>query len=196
MINRIAVFAIASMLVLPCTFARAVQEDTGQKSDEIMSKIFKLDMMNFLLPLAMKKEQYAKVLPVLEKVRRDTKLSVEAEAQTLRAEEAEIDAAIKDCFDKGLVPKKELRDKLGKMLRDFSIKRQAQIAKNIDAMYNVLKDVWTPTQMKIASESLNPKDYDSDAKVEEMTEEDKSRIFIREIMLNPAAYEVMVKLSM
>lgn len=196
MIKRIALFAIAGMFVLPCSFAQAVQEDTGVKSDVIMSKIFTLDMMNFLLPLAMKTEQYDKVLPVLEKVRRDTKLSEDDEASKLREVEAEVDAAIKDCYDKGLVPKKELRDKLGKMLHDFAIKREIQIAKNIDAMYDALKSVWTPTQMKIASVSLNPKDYDPQAKVDEMSEEDKVRIFVREIMLSPAAYPVMVKLSL
>lgn len=195
MMKITAIVAVAATLFLPSAFARVDQDDTAKKSDLIMSKIVELDMMNFLLPLAMSKDQYSKSLPVLEKIRRYTKKSEEAEAKLLRDMEPKVDAALKDCVDKGLVPKRELRNEIATMLHNFNLVRQGIINENVDTMYTALKNVWTPTQMKIAAQSLDPKDYVPAAKAEEMQDEDKIRLFVREVMLNPAAYDVMLKLS-
>lgn len=195
MMKITALIALASTLATSAAFARDVSDDMGSHSQLVMSKIIEVDMMNFLLPLTMKKEQYAKVLPVLEKIRRDTRKSEEAEAKKLRELEPKLDAALKDCTDQGMVPKKELRDEIATLLRAFNVGRQIVIEQNVETMYTALKDIWTPTQMKIAAQSLDPKDYVPAAKVEEMKDEDKIRIFVREIMLNPAAYDVMLKLT-
>jgi hypothetical protein len=195
MIRRIVVSAVC-LIVATCAFAQTTPPpDVAKKSEEILSKITKLDMLNFLLPLAMTNEQFNKLLPTVEKIRVLVRKVQEAEAETLRQLEAEIDASLKDATDKGLVPKKELRDKLGATFKALGKRRQLSIAINTDLMYDALKEIWNAGQMKVAADSLNPKDYDPNVKVEEMTTEQKVRIFVREIMLNPEAYGVMVEMS-
>jgi hypothetical protein len=195
MIKRIALSAVC-LLAAACCFGQATPPSAiTLKSDEILGKIQKVDLYHFLLPLAMKKEQYAKLLPVIEKIRVSVRKVQEEEADSLRKLEAEVDEALKDAKEKGLTPKKELRDKLGATFRSFSKRREVSAALNVDLVYDVLKETWNAGQMKLAATSLNPKDYDPNAKVEEMKDEEKVRIFIREIVLNPAAYDVLVQLS-
>ena len=195
MIRRIAL-TVVCLLSFACAFGQATPSpEVSKKSGEILDKIGKLDMLNFLLPLAMTKEQYAKMLPILEKIRVLVRKVQEQEAEELRKLEAEVDAALKDAMDKGLPPTRELRNKIGGTFQKLSQIRQRSIEINVDTMYDALVGIWNAGQKKVAAQSLNPKDYDPNAKVEEMKDEEKIRIFIREIMLHPAAYDVMVKLS-
>jgi hypothetical protein len=194
--NKIIAFmALAGTLPLHTTALAAAQDEYAKQSDIVMTKVVSVDLLNFLLPLAMTKDQYSKALPVLEKIRRATKRTEEKEAQTLRQFEPKLDAALKDAFDKGLVPSRDLRAQIAIMLKTFNDIRESQVKENEDTMYDALKTIWTATQMKIAAQSLDPKDYVSAAKAEEMTDEEKARLFIREIFLNPAAYDVMLKLD-
>jgi len=191
----IALIALAATLPLRPAAAPFDEADSGKESDIVMSKIIALDMMNFLLPLAMTREQYLRALPVLERIRADTKLSEQKEAKALRELEPKLDASLKDCVEKGLVPTREFRAHIAELLKSFSIIRQAQIADNVSKFYTALKDIWTPTQMKIAAQSLEMKDYVPADKVDQMSDEDKAKIFVREVMLNPASYQVMLRLS-
>jgi hypothetical protein len=42
---------------------------------------------------------------------------------------------------------------------------------------------------------LNPKIYDPGVKTEELKDDDRLRLFVREVFLDPLAYDVLVKMQ-
>jgi hypothetical protein len=195
MMKRIALCIVVTCLAISGAFGQSQLSDKGQKSDLVLDKIAKMDVLNFVLPLAMSKEQLRQLLPVLEKIRQRVRKVQELEADELRKLEPDIDKAIKDASDKGLMPSGELRKNIASLFKKFALNRQINIDLNTDDLQKTLEGIWNAGQKKTAANALNMKDYDPNAKVEEMKDEDKIRVFVREIMLNPMAYDILVKLS-
>jgi tRNA nucleotidyltransferase/poly(A) polymerase len=170
-------------------------QQKGHQALEILQKMRQIDILNHLLPLVMTKDQIKKILPSIEKARRDVKAQEDEEAKLLQQKLAQIDAAVKNGEDKGDVPDKELIKELNAMVRFFTMKRDAIANDNTQMVLEAIKGTLNAGQLKAAGNSLNPKIYDPGVKTEELKDDDRLRLFVREVFLDPLAYDVLVKMQ-
>jgi tRNA nucleotidyltransferase/poly(A) polymerase len=187
-------------LLIILSFALAISgavfaQDKSAQSTAILQKMRQIDLLNHLIPLVMTKEQIRKLLPEIEKARRDVRTQEAEEAKLLSEKAAAIDKAVKDGIDKGDVPDKQLLKELNAMIRFFSMKRDAVANDNTTNVLAIMKTTLNAGQLKAAGNSLNPKVFDPSVKLEELKDDDRLRLFVREVMLDPLAYDLLVKMQ-
>lgn len=188
--------ALALIFTLNAPTLIQAQDTKAQKSTAILEKMRQIDLLVQILPLALKKEQLKEILPAVEKARRDVKTQQDDEANLLASYSAKIEKAVKDGIETGDVPDKKLLAELNAMVNTMSMKREAVASDNIEMVLTAMKKALNAGQLKVAANSLNPKLFlGSDVKVEEMKEDDKLKLFVRVIMLDPLAYDLLVKIS-
>lgn len=187
-------FSFAAILILALVGAGFAQDKSAQ-SNVILDKMRQIDLLNHILPLALKKEQILKILPVVEKARRDVRLQTDEEAKLLQMQAAKVDKAVKDGIEKGDVPDKQLLRELNAMVRLFSMKRAAIASDNATMVLDVMKSTLNAGQIKVAANSLDFKSYNPNIKPEDIKEEDRLKLFVQEVMLDPLAYDLLVKIQ-
>jgi len=187
--------ALAVMFALIGGASAQISEDKAKKSTETIEKMRQLDLLNQLLPLVMTKEQIRKLLPSIEKSRADVKTEEGTEADLIAKYAARVDQAVKDGIQKGDVPDKKFLVELNALIRTMSMRRDAIAHDNVDRVLEAMKATLNAGQLKAAANSLNPTVFLTGIKVEEMTEDQKIRLFIQEIMLDPLAYDILVKMQ-
>lgn len=175
----------------------SAQEDTSRQKDTeaIFTKLKQLDLMNQILPMLMTKDQLKKILPVVEKARQRVKQAQLKEYEALKKFEGRITEARKKAIDSGQVPGRQLLNEIIKMFQAMEIARTMIADENTDAIIAVFKSTLNEGQIKAAANDLNPKLFDPSLKPEEMSADQKLRFFVKEIFLDPAAYDVLVILS-
>jgi len=169
--------------------------DKAKKSTETLEKMRQLDLLNQLLPLVMTKDQIRQILPAVEKARADVKAEESLEADLIAKYAARVDQAVKDGIQKGDVPDKKFLVELNALIRTMSMRRDAVAHDNVDRVLEAMKKTLNAGQLKAAANSLNPAVFLTGVKVEEMTDEAKTRLFVSEIMLDPLAYDLLVKMQ-
>lgn len=175
-------------------FAQSDDSRTKQV-DALLKKVKQIDILNRILPLLMTKEQIRKVLPAVEKARARVKEAQNKEFESLKKFEARLDAANKKAIESGVLPGRDLVSEIMKMFVEHGIQRQLIASENTEAVVKALKETLNEGQIKAAVNDLNPALFDPSLKPEKMTADDKLRFFVREIFLDPAAYDVLVLLS-
>lgn len=184
------------VLSLALALNGAVFAQGNTQSAAVLEKMRQIDLLNHLIPLVMTKDQIRKLLPVIEKARRDVKIQQDEEAKMLAQKAAAVDKAVKDGVDKGDVPDKQLIKELNAMIQFFTMKRRAIATDNVQMVFEVMKTAFNAGQLKAAGNSLNPKVFgDPGFKVEEMKDDDRLKFFIQEVMLDPLAYDILVKMQ-
>ncbi|MBC8066639.1 MAG: hypothetical protein H7Y17_17545 [Chlorobia bacterium] len=181
------------ILVFSCAALSQVT-DKGKQSAATLDKMRQIDLLNHLVPLAMNKDQIRKVLPVIEKARRDVRTQEDEEAKFLSQSAAKVDKAVENGI-KGDVPDKQLLRELNAMIRLFSMKRKEIGDDNAKMVMEVAKTTFNAGQLKAMANSLDFKVYYPGVKPEEVKDEDKINLFIREILLDPLAYDLLVKMQ-
>lgn len=181
--------------VSSAAIAQVTDEERARKVDEIADKATKADLYNQILPLLFTKEQYRAVLPSIERARQRVKETQKLEYGELVKLDSELDAALKDAAEKGVVPPRETLSKVSGTLNKLSLARRIISDQNVAEVLEAFNKTANAGQKKAAANALNPRWFDRTAKPEEMSDEDKLRIFVREILLHPMAYELMRKLS-
>jgi diphthamide synthase (EF-2-diphthine--ammonia ligase) len=187
-------FTFAVCLILALVGAGFAQDKSAQ-STAVLDKMRQIDLLNHILPLALQKEQIRKILPVIEKARRDVRLWTDEEAKFLQQNSAKVDKAVKDAVEKGDVPNKELIKELNAMVRMFAMKRAAIASDNTQMVMEAMKTSLNAGQMKVAANALDFKLYNPNIKPEEIKEEDRLRLYVQEVLLDPLAYDLLVKMQ-
>ncbi len=162
---------------------------------EIGKKIRQLDLLNQILPVLMTKEQLKLLIPVVMKARNEERELSAKEFKMMVEKEAKVTAAIKEAKEKKLVPSRELVAELGQMYLAFSIGRQILIESQVENVRLAMEKHLNKGQIKAAANALNPKIFDPKADLDAITEAQKLKLWIRNILLDPLAYELLVDLS-
>lgn len=189
---RLAFLVATSIL---CSLAMGQTGDQSIKSEELVGKIEVINLMNQVNPLVLTKEQIRKLLPPIEKARQKVKEIKKAEADEMKKLETKIDAALKEGYEKGAVPSPDLVKELAATFNAMRIRRDLIAQENAENVYDIFKVTLNAGQLKAAANSLNPKMFNPDFKPEEMKDEDRHLLFVREILLHPATYEMLVKMA-
>jgi DNA polymerase/3'-5' exonuclease PolX len=188
--------AVAALSLVSGAMAQSTADaERARQSTEVMNKVQKLDLMNMVLPLLFTKEQYRQLLPAIEKARENVRQAEKQEADELKKLEPSLTAALKEAEEKGEVPKAEVLNEARSTLRRLGTARMLISQMNTENVMEAFMKVANAGQRKTAANSLRPAEFGITTKPEEMTEEAKLRIFVREILLHPLTYDVMRKLS-
>jgi hypothetical protein len=196
--NRIAtVFVIMAALGAFVYAQTGGSQPTAQETHStlIVEKIYKVDLLNQILPLLMTKEQLKALLPSIEDARQNVATVKKKEYEELRRLEGMLDRVISEGIEKGEVPKSEDRALAMKTIGSLSMGRQFVAASNSQKVADKLKEVLNKGQLKAAANSLDSRFLEG-KKVEEVSEDERINIFVREVLLHPQAYEVMRKMSL
>lgn len=186
-------------LSLFCTSALAQQPlatpEHAAASARVMKKFHQVMLIGQLLPILFNKDQWNSVLEAVEKTREQVRKTQENEYNVLVGDESILD----DMIDAGL--KKEQEPDLKKLtkfetdLKNLGITRQIVAAGNVETVMTVVKKVADVGQLHEMEGSLNIHDLDPSLDPKTMSEDDKLRFFIKSVLLDPDAYELMVKIS-
>ncbi|HCE01492.1 MAG TPA: hypothetical protein DER07_10675 [Armatimonadetes bacterium] len=192
--------ALWTILVASLALAAAPQQATQPASQpdpkqDINYQIAKLDALNHVLPLLLTKDQANKILTALEKVREKERQVRKMEDDQLKPFRERIAKAIEDGEKKKLVPDRQLLADLAKLLGAFDRVRAATAEDNVSMIEETLKSTLNAGQLKTLAKSLDPRFFAPDLKIEEITDSERIRIFIRAILLQPATYDLLVELA-
>lgn len=189
-------FTCILLFGLISSFALA-QSDTERaaKSGEVVDKIRQLDLMNHILPIIYTKEQLNLMLPAIEKARQNVKTTQEGEYKILVQIEAKVSADLDKSINEGTLPGKQMIIDLDKVFSGMDDIRMTVGKDNEDLVWNVMKGALNSGQLKAAANSVDPHAINPSLITEKMSEEEKVRFYIRNILLDPLAYPLLVKLS-
>jgi hypothetical protein len=169
--------------------------DQAKKSDEIVLKMRKIDLLTQIIPLALTKDQINKLLPAIERARAKVAAVVKAEAADLLKLDGKLNEAIKTSIENGTTPPKKLLDELALDTATLSEKRLVAIDENTELVLKSFEDTVNAGQKKAAANSLAPQLFDPSLKPDKMTIEEKVRFFVKQILLDPQAYDVLIELA-
>lgn len=191
---------MATALALSLTTLGSTQQITADQmaaqSTVIFEKNLKLDLYNQILPILFTKEQLRAILPAIERARQAVRETEKLEFEELKKLEKELDAALKEAETNQKIPPPELMTKVSNTLKKLSTARMLIIQMNTQAVYDAFMKATNAGQQKAAANSLNLALIMPGAKPEDVKDEDKIRIYVREILLHPTGYEILRKLSL
>lgn len=187
------IFSLAISLVF-ASAAFAQPATPGSRSDQILLKARDIDLLNHLLPLLLTKDQINGILPLIEKCRKKVKDVEAEEAKDLASLEGEIDAAVSKGIKEQLVPPKTIINKLTALFTGFTIRRQAAANENADFVLPELKKILKAGQWQTAVHTIDPSRYDPKIDVKTMSENDRVKFFIKDVILDPNTYPLLIKI--
>jgi len=177
------------------TFGHAQSADQARKSDEVVAKMRQIDLLVQIIPLALTKDQLDKLLPAVERARAKVRQIEKEEADTLAKLDSKVTDAVNKAIETSVAPPKALLDELASATQTMADKRQTAIEDNTDLVIKVFNDVCNAGQKAAAANSLAPQMFDPNLKPDKMTQAEKIRFFIQQILLDPQAYDVMLRLE-
>ena len=188
-------FALAALLVFAFaapSYGQVTAAERAKKSDEILQKVHQLDLMNNLLPLVLTKEQLGKFLPVMEKARQAVRDQEKVEYDFLLKLNPKVDTALTEAKTKGKVPGREVINETWATFQMFTWKRKAIADENVANVTKAFEGAINEGQRKTAINTVNPKQFDPTADPKTMSDAKKMEMFVRNILLDPAAYDLLV----
>lgn len=189
------VLGLAVLALAPMAFGQGLQDERAKKSDQVLAKVRQIDLLNQILPVLMTKEQLDKILPVVEKARQAVKDQQRRESEELVKLEPDLDKAIKDGNEKGLIPGQEVIKKVYAYFKAFAITRKSITDENTANVMAVVKATLNAGQIRSMQNALSPQSFDPSLDASKMTDDEKLKFFVQNILLDPIAYDVLVKLA-
>lgn len=180
----LALFAVA-------VTAAPAQVINAARSDEIMTKMRKADMLIQILPLTLTKDQIPKLLIKIEKARQKQDQIMAMEADDLVRLDAKLSKAVDDGVKKGVYPSPDLQKEVYKLTTAFTIRRNILASECVDLVFEEAKAVLNDGQKKVMEKSLDASKFDPSLKVDQMSSDDKVKFFIRRVFLDPITYELL-----
>lgn len=195
MTHRIVLMIALFAALAGSAFAQTSPDARARKSDEVLAKIRQLDLLNHLLPLLWTRKQINDVLPAIERSRERVRRIQRLEHDELIAFEKRIDETIENGIAKQAVPPKELMTELRALLISFSIRRSNTAEENAEEVLRAMKQTMNEGQLKAAAGSLDARTQERGLDTSAWTQDDRIKYFIKDILLDPQAYDVLVRLS-
>ena len=175
--------------------AQDIDPQEAAQSTQVLNKMRKVELLNQILPLVLTKDQILQILPVIERVRAKQKALTQKEHDELLQFDKNSGDAV-DAGLKGQMPDQKFVRDLEVFYEAVDISRQALMGENLDAMMAVLAKALNKGQLKVMANSLTVKFFEPDITTDEAKDDEvKERIFVREILLDPLTYDLLVQMS-
>ena len=192
-------FPALTLLALVCVsptlaLAQAPNPD-AVRSDEILKKVAELDSLIQIVPLALTKEQIPPLLSAIEKVRQKQKELYKQEAKDLTALDTKVAKVVDDGVEKNVYPPRELQLQVAGTMRAMGLRRNLFYQEMTNDVFDVCKKTLNEGQLKTMEKSLKPELLEPGLKGTEMDSDARIKFFVRKIILDPVAYDVLLKMS-
>ncbi|MDX2064688.1 MAG: hypothetical protein SFX74_02990 [Fimbriimonadaceae bacterium] len=191
----VAALAISFTLPLVSTAAAQSEPATAQRSLELQLKMRKIDLLLQIMPLALRRDQFDKILPVYAKVRAEQRKVRENEDIEILKLEAEVNTAVDKALKDGVYPPRELVRRCINVMSALGFRRRMARVDLTEMMYKVFIDTLDAGQKKVAANAVNWKEMDPSFDAEKATETDKIKLFINFFMLDELSFDVLVELD-
>ena len=168
---------------------------TFAKADATLQRFDQIDVLGKLLPVLMTKEQIRALLPAIEKARAkelEIKLLDAAEIAKL---EPDATKAVDGAIASGAYPTKELQLRIAKVTGALALRRQVAFGEMVDTVYDACVKTLDAGQLKVMANTLKPESYDPRFKEATMSEADKQKFFVRIVLLNGTAYDLLLRMA-
>lgn len=173
---------------------QAYRSEASQKADQILQKLREIDLLNRLAPLLLTKEQLQKLLDAIELARGNVKRTEAFEVKTLGDLEPKIDVVLNKAMETCDPPGYSATREFSKVIVGLYDTRDLVVKSNEAIVYDALWPMLDKGQKKALAGTINVKEIDPKLKVEDMKDEDIVRYCIRDTILDPLAYPILVKM--
>ena len=188
-------FVVALILGLFAHSFGQLPQSQKDASERVLAKIRRIELYNQILPVLMTPTQLKAILPILEKHRSEAVKQEKLEHDELKKLEASLDAALKVASEKGELPSEELMKRGVSLFHGFLILRKALVDDSVDQLMKAMKANLNEGQIRAAANAFNPAIFQTQMKVEELTDDKKLDYWIRIVLMDNAAYDILLELS-
>lgn len=189
---RVLVATIA--LLLFCAGFAQVSTNDPNKIGPTLGKMAELDLANRILPLLMTKEQIRKLLPEIEKARKNVRDQEKKEADRIKAMTPEIDKYHAEIFQ-GKTPSKEFLDKTTALFKKFENERLQVKVANALILSEALKKNLNEGQIKAVVGVVDKIYDDQDKEWKDGTADQKVQFYVISIFMGDRCYDMLVRMS-
>ena len=188
-----ALFCVVLAAIASLAFTQS-PADKAAASDKVIDHIRQVDLLNHILPMLFTKAQLNAILPSIEKARQAVDQTHDHEYHVLIELDPKVTTAIDKAISDGQVPGRDFM----KSLNDEFVKadriRQAMGGHNEAIVYDAVVANLNSGQKKAMANDLDPATVTPGLKVETMSDEQKIKFYIRNILLDPLCYDLFLKL--
>lgn len=172
----------------------APQRKPDPVADRINFKIRRLQIVDQLLPVLLTKEQVRKLLPVIEKCRQDEVDLEKRELQEMKEFEPELDKVLDAAIKERKTADEEFYARYKKMTSAFVLTRQILVGSSTHKVLEAMKPILNEGQLKAAEKALDPRLF-GETDPDSLSSDAKLKIWIREVLLDRATYDILVDMS-
>lgn len=191
-------FVFALCLALASSLCLA-QEPTqaGKDIDAIILKINKLNIVKYITPLLLKKSQMNALMTTLEKCQTKQKEIIESDAKEFKARkiEGEIDKALDEALNDGSYPKRELQGKIIAIQDALLLRRKIATTEMVEMLFETTKKNLNEGQLTVMRNLTDPNYVEGQTKASKLPDEERTKLYIREVLLSPLAYDILKQLA-
>lgn len=187
---------VAAVAVLTPVFACSQQISQAIKdSDQTLFKIQQLNIIKFITPILLKKSQINDLLTTIEKCRAKELEIRELDAKELKKIDEKVTKAIDSAINDGTYPKRELQEELIRVQDALVIRRRIATGEMVEMVLETCRKTLNAGQMNVIKNLIDPKFVDGGLKVDKMTDDEKIKLYIRQIFLDGMAYDLLKQLA-
>ncbi|RYG17368.1 hypothetical protein EON82_23950 [bacterium] len=187
--------ALMMLACLGASLPASAQTVDSARSDAILKKVAQLDVLIQVVPLLLTKEQIPPLLLAIEKVKQRQKELFAQEAKDLTTIESKINKVVDDGINKNIYPPREVQGEVATFMRAAALRRSLFYNEMTDLVFLECKKTLNEGQLKTMEKSLKPELLDPSIKVDQMDSDAKIKFFVRKVILDPNAYDVLVQMS-
>ena len=189
---------LLGLALAACPLFAIAQQDSAQASktiDQVLYKIGKLNIIKYVSPLLLKKAQMNDLMTTMEKCRAKENETRIEDAKIFAQLEPKIDKAIESAINDGTYPKRDIQITVVAIQQSILARREKATNEMIDMMYTTVKKSLNEGQINALKNLINPKDVDPSYKADKMTDEEKIRLYIRQVLLDGMTYDVLREMA-
>lgn len=191
-------FSLALCIALASSlcFAQEVTQ-AGKDVDTILLKVSKLNIVKYVTPLLLKKTQINALLTTIERCQAKQREIVDLDAKEFKSRkiEAEIDKALDEALNEGSYPKRELQSKIIAIQDAILLRRKIATNEMIDMILDTCKKNLNEGQMAVMRNLTDPNYVEGDKKASKLPDDEKTKLYIREVLLSPLTYDILKQLA-
>jgi len=189
---------LLALLTLACLVSVAPAQTLtpdAARSDAILKNVAKLDVLIQVVPLLLTPEQIPPLLQAIEKVHQRQKELYAQEAKDLTTIEAKVKKVVDDGINKNIYPPRDVQTEIATFMRAAAARRTLFYNQMTDDVFQVCKTTLNEGQLKTMEKSLKPELLDPSIKPDSMDSDAKVKFFVRKVILDPNAYDVLVEMA-
>lgn len=191
-------FFLALCLATVSSFGYSQEVTQAAKDvDQLLVKISKLNIVKYVTPLLLKKTQLNALMSTIEKCHAKQNEIVALDAMEFKKQklEAEVDRALEEALNDGSYPKRELQGKIIKIQDAILMRRKIATNEMVEMLLATCKKELNEGQLSAMRNLTDPNYVEGETKASKLPDDEKTKLYIREILLSPLTYDIFKQLA-